>query len=132
MKALVNITTLYLLLLSSAVCKAERVITYYHNDLLGSPVMATNESGEVLWKEDYRPYGERLEKDLEAADNRLWYTNKAHDEDSGLTYLGARYYHPELGRFMGIDPAGVPEHIENNPMMFNRYAYGNNNPYRWI
>jgi len=132
MKALMNIATLCLLLLSTALCQAQRVVTYYHNDLLGSPVMATNDLGEVLWKEDYRPYGERLEKDLEAADNRLWYTNKAHDEDSGLTYLGARYYHPELGRFMGVDPAGVLGHIESNPMMFNRYAYGNNNPYKFI
>ncbi len=32
-------------------------ITYFHNDLAGSPVAATNASGQVIWKERYRPYG---------------------------------------------------------------------------
>ncbi len=32
---------------------------------------------------------------------------------------------------MGMDPAGVLQHVEQNPMMFNRYAYANNNPYKF-
>ena len=38
---------------------AASTITYYHNDLLGSPVAATDASGHVIWRESYRPYGER-------------------------------------------------------------------------
>ncbi len=46
--------------------------------------------------------------------------------------MKARYYDPEIGRFMGMDPAGVLANVESNPQMFNRYAYGNNNPYKYV
>lgn len=37
-----------------------------------------------------------------------------------------------MGRFISVDPAGVLDHVEDNPTMFNRYAYVNNNPYRYV
>jgi uncharacterized protein RhaS with RHS repeats len=43
--------------------------------------------------------------------------------------MGARYYMPLLGRFTGIDPAAI---VPEQPHSFNRYAYANNNPYRYI
>ncbi len=39
-----------------------------------------------------------------------------------------RYYDPVIGRFYSNDPVGF---TADNPMMFNRYAYANNNPYRF-
>ena len=64
-------------------------ITYYHNDLQGSPVAATNEDGEIIWREEYKPYGERLLDEDDSALNRLWYTGKAHDEASSSSrYAG--------------------------------------------
>jgi hypothetical protein len=44
----------------------------------------------------------------------------------------ARWYHQASGRFISRDPAGVLAHVENNPMMFNRYAYAKNNPYKYV
>ena len=105
------------------------VTTFYHNDLLGSPVAATNDRGEVAWTETYMPYGERQEKAGVSQENNLWYTGKQHDEDTGLTYINARYYDPVVGRFMAIDPLGV---TEDNIHSFNRYAYANNNPYKYV
>jgi hypothetical protein len=32
---------------------------YLHNDLSGTPQAATDIGGNLLWKETYRPYGER-------------------------------------------------------------------------
>ena len=43
--------------------------------------------------------------------------------------MGARYYDPILGRFLAIDPDDVDP---NNIHSFNRYAYANNNPYRFV
>jgi uncharacterized protein RhaS with RHS repeats len=40
-----------------------------------------------------------------------------------------RYYDPEVGRFLSVDPVGVDVATGAN---FNRYWYGNNNPYRYI
>jgi RHS repeat-associated protein len=48
------------------------------------------------------------------------------DESTGLQYFGARYYDPAIGRFMGVDAVGFSE---SNLQSFNRFAYGNNNPY---
>lgn len=104
-------------------------VTYYHNDIIGSPVAATDENGDVLWQESYEPYGARSENQAAAKGNRRWYTGHAEDSISGLTYMQARYYDPRIGRFMAIDPVGFGS---GNPASFNRYAYANNNPYRYV
>jgi len=107
---------------------AETTVTYFHADALGSVVAASDESGNLLWRKSYSPYGEKV-SDGQGEPNAISYTGKKHDEVTGLTYFGARYYDPEVGRFMGMDPAGFSE---GNPLSFNRFAYGNNNPYRYI
>ena len=48
---------------------------------------------------------------------------------SGLIALGARYYDPELGRFLQPDPI-VPNPA--NPQSLNPYTYVLNNPLNWI
>ncbi len=117
-----------LLALVASMANARGVVTYYHNDLLGSPTYASNQFGQVKWQERYKPHGERIDKPVAAKSNDIWYTGKPHDEDMGLTYMNARYYDPVIGRFMSVDPQ---EFTENNPMTFNRYAYVNNNPYKY-
>ncbi len=43
--------------------------------------------------------------------------------------MGARYYDPVIARFTGVDPIGFdPENVHS----FNRYAYANNNPYKFV
>lgn len=103
-------------------------ITFYHYDLLGSPVATTNELGEVLWREEYSPYGDKLLKQDVGKDNVRGYTGHVHDEETGLTYMQARYYDPQIGRFMGVDPVGFKS---KNPVTFNRYAYAGDNPYKY-
>jgi RHS repeat-associated protein len=103
-------------------------VTYYHNDLLGSPVVATNASGVVVWRESYRPYGERLTNAPASSTNDIWFTSRRQDVDTGLVYMGARYYDPAIGRFISTDPKGFDE---ANVSSFNRYAYANNNPYKY-
>jgi uncharacterized protein RhaS with RHS repeats len=41
--------------------------------------------------------------------------------------MQARYYDPVIGRFYSNDPVGF-----SNVHNFNRYAYANNNPYRYV
>ena len=104
-------------------------ITYIHNDALGTPVAGTDEQGNVKWRAHYQPYGEELLGERQLFGIRTGYTGHRDDPETGLTYMGARYYSPALGRFMGVDPAGVDV---SNIHSFNRYAYANNNPYRFI
>ena len=113
-------------------------ITYFHNDIAGSPQAATDASGNVLWKESYKAYGERVNTANNAAatetgkgKNDVFFHGKRVDELNGgvtLSYFGARYFNSVTGRFMGVDPKGFSE---SNIHSFNRYAFANNNPYRF-
>lgn len=51
------------------------------------------------------------------------------DADTGLTYMQQRYYDPVAGRFLSIDP--VTTDVQSGAS-FNRYAYAENNPYRYV
>lgn len=104
-------------------------ITYFHNDVSGSPMAATDESGNLLWKENYKPYGEKLNQSAPSSSNAIGYHGKPYDDVTGLSYMGARYYDPVLGRFMGIDPVDFQA---DNLHSFNRYTYANNNPYKYV
>jgi len=107
---------------------AERT-THIHTDALGSPVAATDEQGNVIWREQYQPYGERITNDPAALQNQRWYTGHPQDTETGLVYAGARYYDLTLGRFMAVDPVSF---TEKNLHSMNRYAYGANNPYKYV
>ncbi len=103
--------------------------THFHLDPAGTPLMATDDAGNIVWKETYQPYGSKLNYQPAASSNTLGYTGKPYDNATGLSYMGARYYNPALGRFMGVDPVGYQE---GNPHSHNRYAYANNNPYKFV
>ena len=111
-----------LILVGNNVSAFEKV-TYYHNDVLGSPVAATDKNGELLWREEYEPHGKRILDEAGESNNR-WYTGKQEEADFGINYFGARWYAPETGRFLAMDPVGFsPGNIHS----FNRYAYASNN-----
>jgi RHS repeat-associated protein len=123
----------FLFIFFASTTSAQHVVTYFHNDISGSPIVATNAAGSVVWKASYRPYGDRVPDEFPTtntnASNKIGYAGSPFDASTGLSYMGARYYDPVLGRFMGIDPVGFQE---DNVHSFNRYAYANNNPYRYI
>ena len=68
-----------------------------------------------------------------ALEDKPGYTGHLEDRDIGLTYMQQRYYDPVIGRFYSNDPVDMQGHIQKgNPTMgFNRYAYANNNPYKY-
>jgi RHS repeat-associated protein len=119
---------LVLAAVSTAASPAEKV-THIHNDPFGNPVLATDASGNVVWKETYRPYGEKLNNQPASGGNHIGFAGKPFDQATGLSYMGGRYYDPVLGRFMGVDPA-TPD--LTNIHSLNRYVYANNNPYRYV
>lgn len=119
---------LCLLLISGMARSAEVFVTYYHNDLLGSPVAATDEWGNILWREHFRPYGERQGTPAYRGYGSVGFTGHVQSQSSELVYMGARYYDPVIGRFLSVDPAkGSPA----SPTTINRYAYANLNPYKY-
>ncbi|MCF6189114.1 MAG: RHS domain-containing protein [Cocleimonas sp.] len=114
---------------SHSFAEKNQKFTFYHYDLLGSPVATTDETGKVTWREEYSPWGEKLLKEDKAHDNVRGYTGHVNDKETGLTYMQARYYDPQIGRFMGVDPIDFKE---SSSISFNRYGYANNNPFKFI
>jgi len=101
-------------------------VTYLHNDIIGSPIAGTSSTGNVLWGEDYTPFGEKRIDDAVNHD-KDGYTGHVSDNLTGLTYMQARYYDPVIGRFYSNDPVGFTGDITT----FNRYSYVGNNPYTY-
>jgi RHS repeat-associated protein len=111
------------------VLAGEPQLVYFYNDAAGTPLAATDQNGTLLWMETYAPYGARYTNDDTSTKNGLWYTGKPTEDVTGLAYYGARWYSPSIGRFYSTDPARFRE---DNPLSFNRYAYGNNNSYKFV
>ncbi|MGP3610958.1 RHS repeat-associated core domain-containing protein, partial [Anoxybacteroides rupiense] len=60
-----------------------------------------------------------------ATENPYRYAGYQYDEETGLYYLIARYYHPTHGVFLSMDPdPGDSDDI----LTQNGYTYANNNP----
>ncbi|MBU6951607.1 RHS repeat domain-containing protein [Hahella sp. HN01] len=115
-------------LLGVGQASAARKVTFYHTDAQGTVVAASDEEGKLLWRKSYTPYGVQVNEEG-VLKEKLSYTGKPYDQSSGLTYMGARYFDSELKRFISTDPV---EFSERSLMSFNRYAYANNNPYKFV
>jgi RHS repeat-associated protein len=101
-------------------------VKYQHTDALGSPVAVTNESGTVIERLSYEPYGAIIGKPQH---NGIGYTGHVMDAATGLTYMQQRYYDQSIGRFLSVDPVTANGGTGVN---FNRYKYAANNPYRFV
>ncbi|MDP2714944.1 RHS repeat-associated core domain-containing protein [Rheinheimera sp.] len=97
-----------------------------------------NAAGQLLMTDgdkgltEYIYLGNKLiakESAVPTSEDTPGYTGHLEDDDLQLTYMQQRYYDPLIGRFYSNDPVGF---TASNPMMFNRYAYANNNPYKYI
>ncbi|MCX7948659.1 MAG: RHS domain-containing protein, partial [Treponemataceae bacterium] len=118
---------------------AAEVTFFYHTDPAGTPLAITDGTGTVVWRADYKPFGEEYLV-TEMMDNDLRFVGKEKDRETGLLYFGARYMEPMIGRFLSTDPIGpvdpktgkINTKILLNPLRLNSYAYGLNNPYRYI
>ena len=108
---------------------AQGTVEYYHVDALGSVRAVTDQSGAVVRRHDYFPFGE--EYLAQAGRDARRFTAKERDAETGLDYFGARYYASRSGRFTTVDPALDIQAALTDPQRWNRYAYVRNNPLRF-
>lgn len=104
---------------------------FYHTDPAGTPLAMTDTGGSVVWRADYKPFGEE-QLVTETMENDLRFVGKEKDKETGLLYFGARYMEAMIGRFISPDPAPITGRDILNPQRLNRYSYGLNNPYRYL
>ncbi|MEW6581547.1 MAG: RHS repeat-associated core domain-containing protein [Actinomycetota bacterium] len=96
------------------------VTTSHLTDALGSTIALTGPLGVVTTEYSYDPFGRASTTGVPSA-NRYQYTGRDND-GTGLQYNRARYYSPDLGRFLSEDPIGFQAGD------VNLYAYVNNAP----
>jgi len=100
---------------------------FLQNDANGSPISSTWAGGGLLFKDNYLPYGSQSNGTVSGYTTR-GFAGKTQDK-SDLIYMGGRYYNPLTGRFLSMDPKEAdPSDLHS----LNRYAYANNNPYRYV
>ncbi len=105
---------------------------FLHNDHLGSAVVYTDEAGDRLTEAAYYPFGGLAV--APSVRQLARFTAKRLDDAIGLYYFNARWYNPELGRFVSPDPLYLfhPEQGIQEPRRLNPYAYAGNNPIRFV
>ena len=76
---------------------------YFLQDQLGSTTGLTNSNGGIVERVTYDAYGNSTGTSL----TRYDYTGRERDPDTGLIYYRARWYDPQVGRFISEDPIGL-------------------------
>jgi len=113
-------------------------VRYYHLDAIGSVRAVTNQSGAVVERHDYLPFGEECtigpcaSNPGAGAGQPRKFTGKERDSETGLDYFGARYYGSKIGRFTTVDPLYTWQENLLDPQRWNRYSYVRNNPLRYV
>ncbi|MEK5389038.1 RHS repeat-associated core domain-containing protein [Margalitia sp. FSL K6-0131] len=100
---------------------------FYHFNGHGDVIALTDSEGAVVTKYEYDEWGNSInieEKD-EVKDNPFRYAGYQYDQETGLYYLIARYYQPQQGVFLSVDPDSGDL---DNPLSQNGYSYVENNP----
>ncbi|RDV81273.1 RHS repeat-associated core domain-containing protein, partial [Ammonifex thiophilus] len=103
---------------------------FYHYDLRGSTVALTDEKGKVTDRFWYGPYGE-LARHEGKADTPFLYDGRdgVMTDPNGLCYMRARYYNPEIKRFVSRD---VVDDSAREGQSLNTYAFVRGNPVNHI
>lgn len=110
----------------SAPVSGAKTVTYFYTDHQGSVLATTDANGVVTSTKDYKPYG------ISAMGNSgesLGYTGHVEDSDAGFIYMQARYYDPEVGRFLSPDSA---TYAPGGVLTIGEFQYAGDNPYKYI
>ncbi|WP_244404842.1 RHS repeat domain-containing protein [Saccharococcus caldoxylosilyticus] len=101
---------------------------FYHYNAHGDVIALTDAQGNIVARYQYDAWGNILFQSGALADeNPYRYAGDQYDQETGLYYLIARYYHPEQGVFLSLDPGDADDILTQNG-----YAYANNNPVKMV
>ena len=115
-----------------------------HTDHLSGQGVTTEVSGKPIEVVDYFAFGSiRTHNQLGAYSEQRKFAGHEYDLETTLSYMDARYYQADGGRFLSLDPSflaigddyavrnltGRPQVFQLiNPQSLNSYSYANNNP----
>ncbi|RYG90076.1 RHS repeat protein [Loktanella sp. IMCC34160] len=96
---------------------------FVRSDHIGRPVLATDNTGTVVWTASYGPFGEVVASSGPNIDLRFpgqWF-----QAETGLHQNWMRDYDPTTGRYMQADPLGLVDGA-------SVYGYARQNPGRYV
>ena len=102
----------------------------YHFDFRGSTIAITDASGNITDTFAYDTYGKLTSR---TGTTPVIFSYNGRDgvvtDDNGLIYMRARYYSPEMKRFINAD---IVAGQISNAITLNRFAYANGNPVSFV
>ncbi len=106
--------------------------TYFHYGAVRNVLVATDETGAVVERYQYDPYGHLFilapdgsSRAASAVGAAFFYKGKRYIPEAGLYYFRARFYSPALNRFITRDPSGYNDGL-------NLYLYARANPINFM
>jgi RHS repeat-associated protein len=107
----------------------------YLRNMQGDIIGLVNESGAVVVRYYYDAWGKLLQTEVSnsayndiAEKNPLRYRGYVYDAETGMYYLGGRYYLPDICRFISSDIMGLHQTEITSLLRKNIFAYCDNNP----
>jgi RHS repeat-associated protein len=103
---------------------------FISTDALGSTTDLTGADATVASMRKYDAWGQyRNETAPSASQPKLGFTGHQYDPETGLVYARARYYDPDLGRFLSRDSY---EGTLGEAPSLHRYTYAHDNPLTYV
>jgi RHS repeat-associated protein len=111
---------------------------YLTQDQIGSTRMVTDANGLVGTRYDFLPFGEEVPAGTGGRTLSMGYNGwednsnpkfagQMRDPESARDLMGFRYYSPQEGRFVSVDPGNAGAD-SGDPQTWNGYSYVGNNP----
>jgi RHS repeat-associated protein len=107
-----------------------KVWKYTLKDHLGGTTHTVDSRGQVVSHQQYHPYGKTAHRDGQRPTYGFAGSEIEEEEELGLMQFGARWYAPEIGRWVSADPlfVGAPNKNVESPLESGLYSYVANGP----
>jgi RHS repeat-associated protein len=101
-----------------------QTLSYLSGDPHGTSTLSLDATTQAVTKRYLTPFGGTRTGGIGPWPDDKTFLGKTTDTTSGLTYIGARQYDPNTGRFISVDPVLDTTDAQS----LNGYTYADNNP----
>jgi RHS repeat-associated protein len=103
--------------------KKNKKVEYLHKDNIDSIITVTDKDGNNVAQSTYDEYGSRDSSSTNIGTTNFGYAGQYLDSDTGYYYMRARWYDPQAGSFITVDPNLIQTNLP--------YGYTAGNPLQY-